>query len=128
MGKTGTTNGFRDALFVGSTFGPTGITVAVRIGYDDNRSLGNGETGGRVAVPVFRRLVEGVYRDGSVAPAAPFPTPLEQGIDGYLEASAARDAAAEPTLSASGEVPDTAVPPSYAAAGALAVTGATGQR
>jgi penicillin-binding protein 1A len=40
MGKTGTTNNYRDALFVGSTFGPNGITVAVRIGFDDNRSLG----------------------------------------------------------------------------------------
>jgi penicillin-binding protein 1A len=29
MGKTGTTNNFRDALFVGSTYGPEGITVAV---------------------------------------------------------------------------------------------------
>ena len=40
MGKTGTTNDFRDALFVGSTYGVDGITVAVRIGFDDNRSLG----------------------------------------------------------------------------------------
>jgi membrane peptidoglycan carboxypeptidase len=40
MGKTGTTNEFRDALFVGSTYGPAGITIAVRIGFDDNRSLG----------------------------------------------------------------------------------------
>ncbi len=57
MGKTGTTNEFRDALFVGSTFGPEGITVAVRIGFDDNRSLGAKETGGRVALPVFRELM-----------------------------------------------------------------------
>src|SRR5262249_19795716 len=28
MGKTGTTSDFRDALFVGSTYGPSGITVA----------------------------------------------------------------------------------------------------
>src|SRR5213593_1484553 len=35
MGKTGTTSDFRDALFVGSTYGPAGITVAVRIGFDD---------------------------------------------------------------------------------------------
>ena len=31
--------------FVGSTFGPNGITLAVRIGFDDNRSLGTIETG-----------------------------------------------------------------------------------
>jgi membrane peptidoglycan carboxypeptidase len=40
MGKTGTTNDFRDALFVGSTYGVDGITVAVRIGFDDNRAMG----------------------------------------------------------------------------------------
>jgi len=40
MGKTGTTSDFRDALFVGSTYGPEGITVAVRLGFDDNRPLG----------------------------------------------------------------------------------------
>jgi len=54
MGKTGTTSQFRDALFVGSTYGTEGITVAVRIGFDDNRSLGNQESGARVALPVFR--------------------------------------------------------------------------
>ena len=43
MGKTGTTNEFRDALFVGSTYGVDGITVAIRIGFDDNRSLGGNE-------------------------------------------------------------------------------------
>ena len=54
MGKTGTTSGFRDALFVGSTFGPEGITVAVRIGFDDTRTLGPRETGGRLALPGTR--------------------------------------------------------------------------
>jgi penicillin-binding protein 1A len=89
MGKTGTTNDFRDALFIGSTFGPSGVTVAVRFGFDDNRSLGSGETGGRVAVPVFRKVVEGMYRDGVVEPAATFPADIEHGIDSYLEGSVA---------------------------------------
>jgi membrane carboxypeptidase/penicillin-binding protein len=57
MGKTGTTNDFRDALFVGSTYGLDGITVAVRIGFDDGRSLGPKETGGRLALPVFRQIL-----------------------------------------------------------------------
>ncbi len=47
MGKTGTTSDFRDALFVGSTYGPQGITVAVRIGFDDNRALGDEGDRGR---------------------------------------------------------------------------------
>jgi len=81
MGKTGTTNGFRDALFVGSTYGPQGITVAVRIGFDDDRSLGKKETGGRTALPIFREIMMRVYRDGLVGPVPKFPYAIEKGID-----------------------------------------------
>jgi penicillin-binding protein 1A len=84
MGKTGTTNEFRDALFVGSTFGLEGITVAVRIGFDDNRSLGTTETGGRVALPVFKELMLQVYREKLVGPAPTFPAQMEQNINDYL--------------------------------------------
>jgi len=85
MGKTGTTNEFRDALFVGSTYGPEGITVAVRIGFDDNRSLGAKETGGLVALPVFREIVLGAYGKKLVGPAPRFPAEMEQRIDVYLK-------------------------------------------
>ena len=85
MGKTGTTNEFRDALFVGSTYGPDGITVAVRIGFDDDRSLGAKETGGRVALPVFREIVLRAYGDKLVGPAPQFPAEMEQRIDVYLK-------------------------------------------
>jgi membrane carboxypeptidase/penicillin-binding protein len=84
MGKTGTTSGFRDALFVGSSYGPLGITVAVRVGYDDNRPLGDEETGARVALPIFREIVLGAYRGGLVGEAPRFPARIEAGIDGYL--------------------------------------------
>jgi membrane carboxypeptidase/penicillin-binding protein len=85
MGKTGTTNEFRDAIFVGSTYGPDGITAAVRIGFDDNRSLGSRETGGRLALPVFQELMLGVYRDKIVGPAPPaFPARMEQRITSSL--------------------------------------------
>jgi penicillin-binding protein 1A len=85
MGKTGTTNEFRDALFVGSTYGPEGITVAVRIGFDDNRSLGAKETGGLVALPVFREIVLGAYGKKLVGPAPRFPAEMEERIDVYLK-------------------------------------------
>ncbi len=49
-GKTGTTNEFRSAWFVG--FSPD-IVVGVFVGFDDNRSLGHGETGAVAAVPIF---------------------------------------------------------------------------
>jgi penicillin-binding protein 1A len=84
MGKTGTTNEYRDALFVGSTYGKSGITVAVRIGFDDNRPLGGRETGSRAALPIFREVVLRVYADGLVGPAPEFPREVEAGIDQYL--------------------------------------------
>jgi penicillin-binding protein 1A len=88
MGKTGTTNEFRDALFVGSTYGVDGITVAVRIGFDDNRSLGPKETGGRVALPVFQELMLRVYHDEIAWPLPSFPPQMEQRITRYLQGDA----------------------------------------
>ncbi len=84
MGKTGTTSDFRDALFVGSTYGTEGITVAVRIGFDDNRPLGNRETGGRTALPIFREIMLGVYQDDLLGRAPRFPREIEDGISQYL--------------------------------------------
>ena len=84
MGKTGTTSDFRDALFVGSTYGTQGITVAVRIGFDDNRPLGSNETGGRTALPIFREIMLRVYKDQLVGRAPSFPREIEDGIDQYL--------------------------------------------
>jgi penicillin-binding protein 1A len=49
-GKTGTTNDYRSAWFVG--FSPD-LVVGVFVGFDDNRSLGSKETGAMDAVPVF---------------------------------------------------------------------------
>ncbi len=49
-GKTGTTNDYRSAWFVG--YSPN-LVAGVFIGFDDNRSLGEGETGAQAAVPVF---------------------------------------------------------------------------
>jgi len=84
MGKTGTTNNFRDALFLGSTYGPDGITVAVRIGFDDNRSLGKMETGGRAALPVFREVMLNTYLAKLVGPVPSFPADMENNIEAYL--------------------------------------------
>ena len=84
MGKTGTTSDFRDALFVGSTYGTSGITVAVRIGFDDNRPLGGSETGGRAALPIFREIMLRIYKDRLVGEPPRFPREIEDGIDQYL--------------------------------------------
>ena len=84
MGKTGTTSDFKDALFVGSTYGADGVTVAVRIGFDDSHSLGSRETGGRVALPIFQEVMLGLYRDQIAGPVPPFPPEMEQRITRYL--------------------------------------------
>jgi penicillin-binding protein 1A len=49
-GKTGTTNDFTDAWFVG--FSPN-VTCGVWIGFDEKKSLGARETGARAALPVW---------------------------------------------------------------------------
>jgi penicillin-binding protein 1A len=49
-GKTGTSNDFQDAWFVGYT---PELLVGVWVGYDEKRSLGEKETGGRVAAPIW---------------------------------------------------------------------------
>jgi penicillin-binding protein 1A len=49
-GKTGTTNDFTDAWFVGFT--PT-MTCGVWVGYDERKSLGAKETGAHAALPIW---------------------------------------------------------------------------
>ena len=49
-GKTGTTNDYTDAWFVG--FSPS-ITCGTWIGFDDRESLGEKETGARAALPMW---------------------------------------------------------------------------
>ena len=49
-GKTGTTNDFTDAWFVG--FSPT-LTAGVWIGFDEKKTLGEKESGGHAALPVW---------------------------------------------------------------------------
>jgi len=49
-GKTGTTNDFTDAWFVG--FSPA-MTTGVWIGYDEKKSLGAKESGARAALPIW---------------------------------------------------------------------------
>ena len=68
-GKTGTTNDFRDAWFIGYT--PDKI-VGVWIGYDQPQSLGERESGGRVAAPVWLHYMKGVSGDRV---GKPFPVP-----------------------------------------------------
>ncbi len=49
-GKTGTTNDYRDAWFVGYT---PNLVAGVWVGYDDHRTIGMKETGARAALPLW---------------------------------------------------------------------------
>jgi len=55
-GKTGTTNSFRDAWFIG--FSPS-IVVGVYVGMDNHRSMGHGEFGAKAALPVWIDVMKG---------------------------------------------------------------------
>jgi len=54
-GKTGTTNDFTDAWFVG--FSPS-TTCGVWVGYDEKKSLGAKETGARAALPIWMEFMK----------------------------------------------------------------------
>lgn len=54
-GKTGTTNDYTDAWFVG--YSPR-ITTGVWVGKDDSTSLGKNETGARAALPIWMDFME----------------------------------------------------------------------
>jgi len=49
-GKTGTTDNYTDAWFVGSD---PDLTVAVWTGFDKTKTLGDGETGAKAALPIW---------------------------------------------------------------------------
>ncbi|MFO0752670.1 MAG: PBP1A family penicillin-binding protein [Thermodesulfovibrionales bacterium] len=69
-GKTGTSNDYKDAWFIGYT---PQLVGCVWVGYDDmRRSLGRGEVGGRAAAPIWGRFM----RDALAGePLEPFPLP-----------------------------------------------------
>jgi penicillin-binding protein 1A len=68
-GKTGTTDEYGDAWFVG--FSPDLVT-GVWVGFDERRSLGKKETGARVALPIWIDFMTGALE---AVPDRSFPEP-----------------------------------------------------
>lgn len=68
-GKTGTTNDYKDAWFVG--FSPD-LVVAVYVGYDQPKSMGRSSTGGHLAAPIFTEFMTAALAD---QPAKQFQVP-----------------------------------------------------
>ncbi len=67
--KTGTTNDYSNAWFVGFT---PRLATGVWVGYDRPRSLGKDETGSRVAVPIWVTFMSKVLGE---SPKEDFPVP-----------------------------------------------------
>ncbi|HLI63429.1 MAG TPA: PBP1A family penicillin-binding protein [Terriglobales bacterium] len=78
-GKTGTTNDFTDAWFVG--FSPS-LTCGVWVGYDEKKSLGDKETGARAALPIWidfmRVALKGRESEDFAAPPPTTPGAVAQ--------------------------------------------------
>lgn len=97
-GKTGTTNNYVDALFVGFS---ANLVVGTWAGFDDNRPLGYGETGGKTALPMWMDYM-GAAIGKYGAPEFQVPEgvvhvlvnketgkPVPPGSEGFLESFAA---------------------------------------
>jgi len=110
-GKTGTTNDFSDAWFLGFT---PSITCGVYVGFDDHQTLGDKEEGARVALPIWMQFMS-EYLKGR--PAEEFPhSPLLTNPDQVKQVLAS----AGPEILLGGKTRDVAeagAPPSSADVG-----------
>jgi penicillin-binding protein 1A len=81
-GKTGTTNDFTDAWFIG--FSPS-LTCGVWIGFDEKKTLGKQETGGHTALPVWidfmKVALQGHDQEDFEPPPDVPPTAVAQKVD-----------------------------------------------
>ncbi len=68
-GKTGTTDNFTDAWFVGFT---PSITAAVWVGFDEKKTLGPRQSGAAAALPVWIECMKEILKD---SPVESFPSP-----------------------------------------------------
>jgi penicillin-binding protein 1A len=68
-GKTGTTNNNTDTWFIGFT---SKLVVGIYVGFDEPDSLGRYETGGKTAMPIFKKFI---LNSISKQEATPFKVP-----------------------------------------------------
>lgn len=72
-GKTGTTNNFTDAWFVG--FSPS-VTCGVWVGFDEKKSLGAKESGARAALPLWMDFMKAAAAEHPQTDFSPAPVLL----------------------------------------------------
>jgi penicillin-binding protein 1A len=115
-GKTGTSSGYKDAWFIG--YAPD-LLAAVWVGFDDGRSLGQGEAGGKTAVPIWtefmaKALADRPARDFVMPPGIQvtridpktglLPAPGVEGVEEvFLEGTAPREVAGSPDEAATAD-------------------------
>ncbi|MBK7952057.1 MAG: PBP1A family penicillin-binding protein [Deltaproteobacteria bacterium] len=95
-GKTGTTNEYSDAWFVG--FSPE-ITTGVWVGNDDNLVLGRGETGGTTALPIwgdFMKVAVAPYPNHDFEAPADIEFRRVDKVSGLLADASTQDAYFQP--------------------------------
>jgi len=68
-GKTGTTNDYKDAWFIGYT---PDLVVGAYVGYDQPKTMGRSSTGGGLAAPIVKDFFEAALKD---VPPVPFRAP-----------------------------------------------------
>jgi penicillin-binding protein 1A len=71
-GKTGTTNDYTDAWFIGFT---PKHTIAVWVGHESKKTLGPKSTGAEVALPIWMRIVKSMKDAGVVSSSDDFEAP-----------------------------------------------------
>ena len=130
-GKTGTTNDFTDAWFIGFT---PEITAGVWVGFDDKAvSLGKPETGAIAALPIWLQFMQGalagkpveafqnvvplekVALTKSVIVDTPDSAPTEGGEAPVMPAAAPENSAPAPEKVLPGEAPAKVAPPAQTA-------------
>jgi penicillin-binding protein 1A len=72
-GKTGTTNDFTDAWFIGYT---PSLVCGVWVGYDEKKTIGDKETGAKAALPIFIQFMQAVYANKLPEEFFPQETPV----------------------------------------------------
>jgi penicillin-binding protein 1A len=90
-GKTGTTNNYTDAWFIG--FSPS-ITCGTWIGFDDRESLGEKETGAKAALPMWMAFMKAAVAD---RPNEQFSRPNAPKKQLEVDVAAAEQPAAKPS-------------------------------
>jgi penicillin-binding protein 1A len=108
-GKTGTTQDYTDAWYIGFT---PRVTAGVWVGYDDKQiSLGKGETGAKAALPIWIEFMQNAL---SGTPVTDFPNVIsleEQAAEHHVNVDTPDTAPTEDEIPRRKEAPPPATAP-----------------